>query len=281
MGKRNPENFLFDYYTTETYSFLKHLKKVKTLLNKNNIHKLRVEIKRIHAIFHLLEMLSPKSFNGTDYYACFKNVFKNAGRIREIQVNNICLSQYKLPPSAVLEYSKFANDKKKKFKKKLKKAVKSFDIVLLNDSKKEIKKLCEKTTNKIITNRCLQYIKQEASKIKRISVAGNNTETMHKIRIHMKSLGAIAILLYKINADKELEKLLMHIKETEALIGDWHDKVILVSSLEYFFKKTGHIADGEFSILTTLSSKIKKENQQLLKKVTAKVNATLKQIHNL
>src|ERR1035437_5541649 len=72
MKNTGYEKYLSRYYKREAALFLSDLNKAKLFPNEKNIHQLRVDIKRMRAVFSLLEMLFPKKFKAKEHTAVFK-----------------------------------------------------------------------------------------------------------------------------------------------------------------------------------------------------------------
>ncbi|MEA1887456.1 MAG: hypothetical protein U9N72_09625, partial [Bacteroidota bacterium] len=72
-----------------------------------DIHKLRVRIKRLKAIFRFLEFVHQSEFKARDHYNLFKPVFRTAGLIRESQINLRVLKEYKGTKKLRKSFSKY------------------------------------------------------------------------------------------------------------------------------------------------------------------------------
>ena len=278
MKKTDSNIYLYKYYKREVRTFLSHLDKVKNIPNEKSIHQIRVDIKRLRAVIHLFERLSPDKFNSKEYFNVFKSVYNSGGSIRETQVNINYLSRYKISPAMVKQYRHFANENKEKLYKKFKKAVANFDTELLKKSKTKIKNLCSKSDSKVINDKCLIFINEELKKTEQLLKAGDNTAIMHNIRIHLKSLNAIVSLYYKMNPDKKLKKVLMVLKQNGTSIGNWHDKIELIKSLERFIVKSEELKSDKLHNLVTLVNRLKKENQSFFKVMELKLKPIFKPV---
>lgn len=281
MKNKGSGKYLFKYYKKETDLFLEHLDKAKYFPDEKNIHQLRVDIKRIRTVFQLIEMLFPKKLKAKNQYTVFKKIFSRAGEVREAQVNHICFTQYKLPASIYKQYFQFLKRKEKNFKKKFKNSIDRFEIGQLEKSKVKIKRLCKSITEKKIKYECQLFIKGEIHKIEMLLAVGNNSSIVHKIRIHLKAIEAVGDLYYQLNPDKELKKSLTLIKENGTFLGNWHDKIILINSLEVFFMNTVNIKGNKLFLLNELLNKINKENQLFLKSFRGKIKSLFKLVKGI
>lgn len=276
MKNRASGKYLYSYYKNKLDSFFEHLDKAKLFPDEKNIHNLRVDIKRIRTVFHLIEMIFPKKLKAKNHYDAFKKIFRRAGEVRELQMNYICFLHYKLPHSVNKEYRLFLKHKEKKIKKKLKHSINRFEIALLEKSTIKIKKLCRAISEKRIRIECKIFIRGVIHKIEMLLALGNNYSIVHKIRIHLKAIEAVGDLYYQMNPKKELKKSLTLIKQNGTLLGNWHDKVILLNSLEHFFTDTVYSKGNKLFLIKELLNKINKENQLFLKSFRGKLNSLLK-----
>ncbi len=75
-------------------SFQKHVEKVNKRTSERSIHGLRVTIKRMRAFFFLMEFLDPKRVNSNKNYEKLKNLFREAGKIHDGQVQVALLKEF-------------------------------------------------------------------------------------------------------------------------------------------------------------------------------------------
>ena len=54
-------------------------------------------------------------------------------------------------------------------------------------------------------------------------------------------MGAIASLLAQISSGQEIKQLIARLHQTEVLIGEWHDRIVLLESLNQFVKSESGI----------------------------------------
>ena len=80
--------YIYRYYKKEACKILELFENINKNADEKNIHQFRVAIKKLRAVFHLLEMLYPFKFISKDHYKIIKPIFKIAGIIREDQINH-------------------------------------------------------------------------------------------------------------------------------------------------------------------------------------------------
>jgi CHAD domain-containing protein len=272
MKEKNAAYHLSNYYSNEVDLFLEHLIRVKTKPTEKTIHELRVEIKKLRSVFQLLAVIAKKEFNIKNYTNSLKDLFDTAGKIREIQVNQICFTKFKFSKEINDKYKKFLLNREEELGNKLKKTINNFDKSVLINSKKQIKKITGDLNNKKMWDACLFYLKDKTLKIENLLSAGNNPLIIHKIRIRLKSLHTIATFLQKTNPIQKNEKILQLIKQTGALIGNWHDNLVLINSLERYFIKKENLTENKLPLLLRSINKIELENNLIIRTAKVKLN---------
>lgn len=271
------KTYLCKYYKKKKRFILSFFEKPASSLKMEDIHKLRVNIKKSRAVFHLLYILSPKGFKAFRKDV-FDDVFKNSGKIRELQINRNDIKQYNLISSDTLPYIQYSKRKEKKRMKVLKKNIDNFDYNLLYKTDEKIKHLCNKVSRKEIIKKSITFIIGEAQKIKKLKANIDNVYKAHELRKHLKSIDAIASLLFQMKQNKSHEKILTDVKQTGVALGEWHDKEVLIDSLEKFLKKDKKKSSDKLIPLNNLVKRIRSENKQLLKKSIPKINSVVKKL---
>ena len=272
MEEKKVKDHLNYYYANEVDLFLEHLASVKTQPNEKTIHELRAEIKKLRSVFQLLEVIAKKEINIKQFASSLKDLFDTTGKIREIQVNQICFTKFKFPQEINDKYKKFLFNRENELGNRLKKTINHFDESVLINSKKQIKKLTGDLNNKKMWDACLFFIKNKTLKIENLLLAGNNPLIIHKIRIQLKSIHTIATFLQKINPKQKNEKTLQLIKQTGTLIGNWHDNLVLINSLERYFIKKENVPENKLPLLLRSINKIELENKLILRTAKVKLN---------
>ena len=92
------------YLKNRIASITKLLAKPRHKYTAETFHNLRVEIKKLHALFDLINY-SSKHFKRRKTFKIFKLIFNNAGKVRELQIEEIMLHDY-LPNTVNSSYRK-------------------------------------------------------------------------------------------------------------------------------------------------------------------------------
>jgi len=276
--ENNSENKqLFEYYIEKIHPILISVKDIVHIHSADDIHKLRVDLKKIKALFYLFEIAEPKKFNADKHYAIFEHIFDQAGKIREAQMNQFCLDKYKLADSTVLPFKKFLNRKEKKSKRKFSNLIVEFNNKKINDVDHEVKKLCHNISNDKILKHSSVFISKKIKKIKNIPEVPDN-KTLHNVRKNLKSISAISSLLYSLDPSKKLAASQIRIKKAETLIGDWHDQIVFEQSLNEFFKRKKNESDEALLPLQKLLKNMEIKNQKVAKSIAKKIQTALPEL---
>jgi CHAD domain-containing protein len=92
------------FFKKQIHLLLSILKKKESSFSENDFHSIRIAIKRIKALFALVEK-SNSSFHQKKYFAPFKLVFEQAGQIRDKEVIQSILHAH--PYNASIENFEF------------------------------------------------------------------------------------------------------------------------------------------------------------------------------
>ena len=123
MEEKKIKDQLNHFYTNEVDLFLERLISVKTQPNEKTIHELRVEIKKLRSVFQLLDVIAKKEINIKQCANSLNDLFDTAGKIREIQVNQICFTKFKFPQEINDKYKKFLLNRENELGNRLKKTI--------------------------------------------------------------------------------------------------------------------------------------------------------------
>lgn len=232
------------------------IKKPTDKLSEEDFHTLRTSIKKVKAAAFAIKSRK-KSFKRRKVLEAYRNVFKAAGAIREIQLEKKFLDQPEKPAqvkrylntlSGSLEKKELAFKALQK-KKTVKKIRKSGKQII-----KAIKKLHKKDFDKVL-NKVNGQLKEVRRKSFRVG-------SLHEIRKLLKTtqyIGAMSGIPKSAATEQMMEKL-----------GDWHDAEILVGHLKNAAKK-GFVRRGSGIMLAA---------EKKLLRLTAEIKAQYYLIHS-
>jgi CHAD domain-containing protein len=242
--------------------FKKRLSALKSLLKKprkkvsvDDFHELRVEIKKIRAALALLNF-SAKGFKRKRTEKGFDKIFKQAGAVRELQLEEQTIKDLHLNTTLKTYATGLRKDRKKEKDKFFKLANKK-NIAALNDTYEEVKPFFKEIT----PQKAQQFLDMERNKIDRLIQAQQFApKQLHQLRKKFKELNYVLKIFAADNQQAEkTEKL-------QDILGEWHDKTIVVRHLHKALQ-SAKLPRPEMSRLDTLRNNLATEKEKLFDKI--------------
>jgi CHAD domain-containing protein len=214
---------LVTYFKTRESALNLILEKAPDSYTVETFHELRVEIKKLKALFELITFCS-KKFKSRKTFKPFRTIFKEAGKIRELQLQQTILE--KQPSFHLLK--KYPNRLKKQ---EIKKTKNFFSLA----NKRLIKKLKGKYRKiiyliiKIRKKKVNRYRNKTRKEIKKL-ISKNifKKNKMHNFRIRLK--------MYQYNEKvfpvAQSSKLISTQTELSDMLGEWHDYEVAILHLK-------------------------------------------------
>jgi hypothetical protein len=274
MTSSRIREFYWRFYKKRTASFLSNLYSASITGCEKDIHKTRVDMKKIYAILEMFEMLNPEKFN-QDSFGFFKALFNFSGKIRELQVNQLILLKYGPETPAALVFTKYLKIRERKLAKQFITVVQDFDEKKLKKSEHSLKKLCNEIKIKTLKTRLEKFILKKARKISLLRNYPSNPENIHGIRKQLKAMVTILTLVLMVYRDEKQDTILGKLNQTEMLIGGWHDNQVLMDYIDQFIRRRKTISREHQLNLQALRKKIMKSNQELLQSLFPMIEETL------
>lgn len=241
----------------------------------NNIHNIRVNIKKLRALYKLLERLSGKMFSEKQHAILFKKIFRETGKLRDIQIKTKILDNYKSAES-VKKLFGYIDASKEQALKSIRNSLADFNFQKYSESENLVKELITELPSAEIENECVKFIIRSAKKIKRHLESEKSTEQIHEIRKLLKELHAASDILFLIKESKALKNFLKLVKNTEENLGKWHDNIILLVSLSEFFNNLKKYNESPGKELINLENELKHQNGVMLGYLIPEIDNLLK-----
>ena len=186
-------------------------------------HALRVEIKKLHAVFDLIACCS-KDFDKKKYFQPFKKIFQQAGKVRELQVEEAFVKHY-LPQNKIAGYRKKTREiqaaEQAAFLSMIPEAMVSF----LDKTFLEIKPF----TIDMDDEKAAAYMRKKRKRIKKDLLQKTiKTAVLHQLRKRLKIYyyNQIALNAERPPEDSSQNNILPH------LLGKWHDYEVTANHLK-------------------------------------------------
>jgi CHAD domain-containing protein len=237
------------------------LKKPVPEYDKEDYHRLRVEIKKLNAFLDAL-LFCDENFNRDKYFKAFKKIFKQAGKIRESQLEETILKKYEqyaighylsdLKNSINKGQRKFIKIIDKDFRKKIKKSLSKIEPFIDKMNEQKVKEFQEKERSKIT-----DLIQQKNLKPKKVHQLRKLLKVDYYNRKHLDVPGQ------NINIIREEDEFLV-------LLGKWHDCRIMNNELEKSITKEA-IDPTELNQLLQIDAEVLANSENLMKDINASI----------
>ena len=257
------KNQIIDHYERELATFYQYFNKTLKNPEVEDIHQMRVSIKKLRAIWILMEIVSHGKWKKEAYFALFEKLFQAAGKLRETQVNLALVQQLKA--DFLSGYTEYQSNKEKAYEKKLVLYMQEFNMKKLETLNEALLKKMQKIPGKTLLKEAIVYLTKKNKKVLEIKGMKSDNRKFHKIRIQLKAVQEILAIVEELNANTILETLQSQIKLLNHQIGKWHDYSILLKSLKKFIKKS---PDNEsIQLVKGLIGRIKDEQKERQSKI--------------
>lgn len=227
------------------------LRKPSNKYTPNTFHKLRVEIKKLNSFFDLIKFCST-NFKRKETYNPFKLIFRKAGKVRELQIEDAMLKNY-FENKVVTDYRKSLKKLRLKAEEDFFKLVNKKLIYRLNKKHYTINPHLDKIDKKKINS----YLEKKQNHIQEL--LGQEiiqSEQIHNLRKQLK------ILNYNraIEDTKKQDEDLLKQDVLPELLGKWHDCQVIIKHLEKTLNRRKLSRNEEDQLKITQSKIVNKRN---------------------
>jgi CHAD domain-containing protein len=277
----NTGDLLYHYYQKRNASFLVYINKAGITATENDIHKARIELKKIFALFDFFMMIGLDPFKIEEPKKIFHDLYLAAGKIREIQMNLLYMEKLGKDDPEMQYFSDYLTNNSKKATKRFIKSIIRIDEKQINLISRSIKKNRRNIKIEKIIEKCVIFFQLHSARIRKYRLKSVETENIHKIRKEMKKISAVAGLLKFLRVDEFIERLIVSLNQTELIIGEWHDRVILYKSLDTFIKNNENKDGQKFGTLESVKNVVDKDINALLQKLLPEVDTVINLIDQI
>ncbi|MCX6284935.1 MAG: CHAD domain-containing protein [Bacteroidetes bacterium] len=274
MESSKVREFYWRFFKKRITSFLANLYRSSITGDERDIHRTRLDMKKINSILEMFEMLNPDKFS-TENFEVFKSMFRFSGKIRELQVNQLVIAKYGPETKGISFFIKYLRSRENRLSKQFLTVVQQFDEKKLKKSERAIKKLCREIKVRTLKARLEKFINKKAKKISLLRNYPSNPDNIHGIRKELKAMVTVLTLVSMVFMDEHQDILLSKLNQTEMLIGNWHDNQVLIEYIDRFLYKSKKLGRDYQLHLQVLRNKIMKSNQELLQALFPKIEEAL------
>ncbi len=227
-----------NYYLEHKSIFEENFKQAIENFNPESIHKMRTSTKRLRALFHLIGYLSEDKFKTKKYIAELRTLFKQVGIIREIQIEQLLVTENELSlKKAYPEYKDYLKKREKSEVKKFIGHLKSFSSLDVIFADRKIFKAINAIDDKKVSNKARKFLTKNLTRLVEINAQPVSNSRVHQNRTVIKQIYYLYDLLTQLIGQKKiLDISAARLKEVEQLIGHWHDLHNSILFLTQFLK---------------------------------------------
>jgi len=240
MGNDFMHKRLEKYSARQCRVFLKCYELTLHNFDPDAIHDLRVAIKRLNAVFDLLERMFPDQLIGHVTQGGLHELFRLSGRMRDAQVQQQLVADLSQTLNAGFnEYQYYLKNAEKKAVGKFQKYIQGYDAKVDLVAKQEmISSLLGSTDGNAVKLHIFSLVGELLATARNMHSEQESDEHLHEIRRKLKHcLYLLLVFSKKDDAFPDLKTILKTLNKANKLLGDWHDRLIAMQTLEKFISK--------------------------------------------
>jgi len=176
---------------------------------KEELHQIRLEIKRIKAMLRLIHF-NDKKFRDHKHYIPLRDIFRETGKIRDTDLRKELLDQY------TQIHVPFFRSPDKELKLFMSNLPNHIDVV------RKQKKVTLKEIEKIKSHTYTLYLHKKNKELNDILSEGFSQKDLHGLRKLIKEI------IYLTSVKKKKNEINPMLIKSSELIGNWHDKKTLI-----------------------------------------------------
>ena len=275
MNREETGEYLYRFYNKRTTSFLASIYKASITNDAVDIHRARLDVKKIFTLLELFELIEPETRRWRKTNRIFIPLYRQAGKIREIQVNVLQLSRAEDRGIRVSALKEWLREEERLHIVKFLKQVRKFEDDELEDTRRTIKRICHSDMRLRLRSKTREYIRNKASHVRSLQLNDPGDTELHGIRKDLKSMATIATLVHAVKPDKEFDRIISALNRTEIMIGDWHDRIVLNDTIHRFMEKKRIVSAEETGVLNRLMEELTGECRNLVQHFMPEVQTAL------
>jgi CHAD domain-containing protein len=221
---------------------------------EETFHRLRVEIKKIKALYELINSCD-KKFQKKKSVKVFKEVFDAAGKVRNLHIEENMVADFGLTKSKQIISG---------LHRKQTKAIRKFEKVIGRKLIKQIQKNGKKSEDflKNIKEKELdEYFEKSFSKIEKLVSTPFDKRKLHNTRMQLKEF------LYNLKLElASKDKLINNLDNLQEAIGNWHDYEGVIAYIDKLDAER-KITSAQLKHLKSLRAKLSRKSKLQIQKI--------------
>jgi CHAD domain-containing protein len=231
---------LLAYWTVQMHNIDKYIDICVQCAEAETVHQLRVSIKKLKAVFKLIEHLSPKAgFSSRKHLKNLGKLFRLAGILRDTQVQIELIG--KIEAGQNLSYDRFVDFLGKKESESLKKFYNGLavfgDLHELEDQYLQVNESLDENNPEKMGKRTVRLFNRRFSRIDKLLANSPGDKELHKTRMLLKQIRFLLSALKETDIGIETYiRSIDRLHAIELILGNWHDCVVMIDNLGRFMK---------------------------------------------
>ncbi len=213
----------------------RHYALASRTFDEEAIHQMRVEIKRLKAVFQLLEGLS-EEFRAKKHLKPFRRIFKSAGGLRDVQVQLGLARQWMGNSGGDLKaFCRHLALREQEAKLGFREKSSRFDAAVLDTKEEAVIRALDSLSAQQSRLRALNLLHWLQSELLQRGQASGPEDDLHPLRILAKRVRHTAELLeMSLRTTPPTQEVLTALRAAEQALGQWHDQEVALGFVEAF-----------------------------------------------
>jgi CHAD domain-containing protein len=233
---RPPAEGPLAFFDARNEAFFSALAAARAHFAVEGIHELRVEVKRLRALYSLIEYVTP-SFAAKPNASSLRALYRAAGELRDIDIHQAVV----LPWLRKLDLSEYFNHLKQRelrFRANFSEVSKSDSKSALSNSRAQIRSAIIATTPERMRKRMERRIRKLAARLAtQLGRKNQCSDDLHAVRKASKALKySLDVWQQCYNKTLAAEACSVRLKRTYGYLGEWRDYLLTSGSVESFLK---------------------------------------------
>ncbi len=201
-------------------------------LDMEDVHQLRVSIKKLRAFWALSGVIGGLPPMEKKLKKSVRRLFKQAGLVRECQVNIHMLAKYNR--NYLKPFKQWLHTQNELAQSSLKIAIAQFDEkALIHFNENFLIALTRIPVHQIFGD-SMSFIRQKFENVDKLKSASKDRLQLHEIRKELKALHAVLKVIHMLPVRTGLKKMDTKIDRLNDALGDWHDLEVLIHTLKQY-----------------------------------------------
>jgi len=273
-----PSSYLtFKYFDLQRKAFESNYPILQVISETEAVHDLRVCLKKLRTLFSLFGYIVPTRFNSKQNFKPFRQLFREVGIIRDLQVQQI--ETKTMAGGSLLDcrlYLDFLSQTEHRARQKLDHWLKAFTLPDWGALQHTLQDIAVEFGDAALRQSTINFIAGKLTAVRKLITGIPTDETLHDTRRLLKEARFMLDMLNAYFRDDPFKPdIQQSIKHTEDILGEWHDRMIgfhylgdFIHSEESQDLRPPPFCSGMLQQLLNEKEKLEKKALQSIKKIT-------------